>query len=175
MSEQYDAFGNPIGEPDESNQPEGPKWFREGLDKLSKQVKTLQEENASLKQEQRKAKISEALTAKGYAPQAASLYQGEPDQLDDWLGTHGAALAKLSAPEGGQGEGQQEQQAPQGPPPSTVPADQQVQMQQMAQAGTSDTAPPEGADEQMAAQIRSMSPEELSQFMAQQGNRYDWT
>jgi hypothetical protein len=169
----YDAYGNPLSGPQEPAPAQEPKWFRERMDKVSEQVKALQEENENLRRQRSQAQIREQFTAKGYAPEAASLYQGEPDKLDEWLGTHGAALAKTTP----SGDGSQAQpQVPPGPPASTVPADQQVQMQQMAQAGTQGVLPPQGTDKELAAQIAAaQTPEEFERIMRSQGNRLDWT
>lgn len=152
----------------ESQTPQGPKWFREGLDKLSSQVKELRAENEALKQAQVKEQVAEALKAKGYAPTAATLYTGTPDKLDDWLGAHGAALAKLP------GEGQEQgQEQPAGPPASTVPADGQDQMQRMAEAGASGVAPPQGTDREIAAALAAASTrEDFDKIMKAHGSAY---
>lgn len=172
----YDAYGNPIesgaGEP---SQEQGPKWFRDQMEKVSGQLKQLQEENQRLQREQAQAKVQEAFKAKGYTPEAAQLYQGEPTGVDDWLATHGNALARLPGTAGeepGESEGQQ---APQGPPQSSVPADLQAQMQAFAEAGTNGAAAPQGSDKELAAQIKNASPEEYARLMGQHGNRYNWT
>jgi hypothetical protein len=155
----------------ESQAPQGPKWFREGLDKLSSQVKELRAENEALKQSKVKEQVADTLKAKGYAPSAAELYTGAPDKLDDWLGTYGAALAKLP------GEGQEQDQGqPAGPPASTVPADDQAQMQRMAEAGTQGVAPPQGSEAELAAAIAATnSQEEFEKIMRAHGNRHTWT
>jgi len=159
-----------LGEANDQNQ-QGPKWFREGLAKLSGQVKALQEENDRLKADQKTAAVADALKAKGYAPQAASLFTGEPDQLDTWLTTNGGALARL-APEGEQQPGEQ---APSGPPASTVPADGQAQMQRMQEQGTQGVAPPQGSDAELAAAIKACeTPEQFEQLMKSHGSPYDW-
>lgn len=160
-----------LGETGDQQSQQGPKWFREGLAKLSGQVNELKAENDRLKAEKKQQAVGEALKAKGYAPQAAGLFTGEPDKLDDWLATNGGALARF-APEGEQlGE-----QAPSGPPASTVPADGQEQMQRMQEQGTQGVAPPKGSEAELAAAITACkSEEEFAQLMKSQGSPYDWT
>jgi hypothetical protein len=158
-----------LGETGASEQ--GPKWFREGLAKLSSQVKELQAENEALKAQQKQKAVADALAAKGYAPQAAGLYQGDPEKLDEWLTANGGALAKL--PQGEQQPG--EQQAPQGPPPTTVPADGQEQMQRMQEMGTQGVAAPQGTDAEIAAALKAaQSPEDFAKLMQSHGNPFDW-
>ncbi|WP_328631368.1 hypothetical protein [Streptomyces sp. NBC_00356] len=45
----------------------------------------LQAENKRLKEAQTRGEVENALKAKGYAPQAAGLFTGEPAKLDEWL------------------------------------------------------------------------------------------
>jgi hypothetical protein len=150
---------------------QGPKWFRDYMDKVSEQLKAIQAENERLKAEKKQQAVAEALRAKGYAPQAASLFQGEPDKLDEWLTANGAALAKLT-PEGGEQPGEP---APQGPPPSTVPADGQEQMQRMQEQGTQGVAPPQGTDNELAQALKAApSYEDFAKLMQAHGNPYDW-
>ncbi|MDT0442319.1 hypothetical protein [Streptomyces johnsoniae] len=151
-----------------------PKWFRDRMDKLSGEVSELKAENDRLKAEQRKSMVADSLRAKGFSPAGAQLYTGEPDKLDDWLSTHGAALAKLpTAPEGGQE--QQAQEQPAGPPQTTVQPQDQQAMQQFSEAGAG-AAPPAGSDAEMAAKIASLkTPEEYAEFMRTQGNAHDWS
>lgn len=155
------------------NQSQGPKWFREGLDKLSSQVNELKAENDRLKAEKKTAAVADALKAKGYAPQAAGLFTGEPEKLDDWLTANGGALAKL--PTDGQ-EQQGEQQTQTGPPPTTVPADGQAQMQRMAEQGTQGVAPPQGSDKEQAAAIAAIqNDEDFAKYMKANGSPFDWS
>jgi hypothetical protein len=150
--------------------PQGPKWFREGLDKLSGQVAELRAENAALRAEKTKSEVADALKAKGYAPQAAGLYQGDPTKLDEWLTANGGALARL--PEGEQAQGEA---TPQGPPASTIPADGQADMQRMQEQGVQGVAAPQGSDKELAAAIAAaQSNEELEALMRANGNRLDW-
>lgn len=159
----------------ENEQSKGPKWFREGLDKLSNQNKELREKIQSLEAEKAKTELADTLRAAGIDPGAAALYQGEPDKVDDWLNANKAWLKPLET--SGEGEQQEEQeQAPQGPPASTVPAEGQEQMQRMQEAGTQGVAPPAGSDKEAAAAIAALaSPEDLAAYMKSQGNPYDWS
>lgn len=155
----------------ESEQAQGPKWFREGLDKLSSQVKELRAENEALKAAKVKEQVADTLKAKGYAPSAAELFTGTPDKLDDWLTAHAAALAKLP----GEGQEQGEQQ-PAGPPASTVPADGQEQMQRMAEAGTQGVLPPQGSEAELVQRLKNASTlEEYTQIMRAAGNMHDFS
>jgi hypothetical protein len=161
-----------LGETNEQ-QAQGPKWFRDGLSKLSGQVNELKAENDRLKAAQVRGELENTLKAKGYAPQAAGLYQGDPAKLDEWLTANGGALAKLPSAEGEQGQG--EEQAPQGPPASTVPADGQAAMQRMQEQGTQGVAPPQGSDNELAAALKAaQTPEQFAQIMQSQGNQFDW-
>ncbi|MBA2951435.1 hypothetical protein [Streptomyces himalayensis] len=172
MSEYSFGYDETGAMPDlgETESQQGPKWFREGLAKLSGQVQELKAENDRLKAAQKRGQVEDALKAKGYAPQAAGLFSGDPNQLDEWLTANGGALAKLS-PEGEQpGE-----QAPQGPPTSTVPADGQEQMQRMQEQGTQGVAAPQGTEAELAAALRAaQTPEQFAQLMQSHGNPYDW-
>lgn len=151
--------------------PQGPKWFREGLDKLSSQVQELKAENDRLKAQQVRADVENTLKAKGYAPAAASLYTGAPDKLDDWLTVNGGALAKL-APEGQE----QGEVTPQGPPASTVPATDQAQMQRMQEAGTQGVLPPQGSEAELVQALKNAAtPAEFDQIMRANGSQHNWT
>jgi hypothetical protein len=151
--------------------PQGPKWFREGLDKLSGQVAELRAENAALKAQQARSEIENTLKAKGYAPQAAGLYQGDPTKLDEWLTANGGALARL--PEGEQTQGEV---TPQGPPASTVPADGQADMQRMQEQGVQGVAAPQGSDKELAAALAAaQTPEAFAELMRANGSQYDWS
>lgn len=160
-----------LGETNPQQSQQGPKWFREGLDKLSGQVKELQAENDRLKAAQQRSQVENALKAKGFAPQAAGLFKDDPAKLDDWLTANGGALARL-APEGEQ----QGEQAPSGPPASVVPADGQEQMQRMQEMGTQGVAPPQGSDKELAAAIAAcQTEEEYAQLMRAHGNQHDFS
>jgi hypothetical protein len=152
---------------------QGPKWFREYMDKVSGQLGELKAENDRLKTEKKQQAVADTLKAKGYSPAAASLFQGDPDQLDTWLSTNGAALAKLPSAEG---DGQGEQQTQQGPPTSTVPAEGQAEMQRMQEQGTSGAAAPQGTDNELAAALNAaLSYEDFAKLMQANGSPYDWT
>lgn len=156
----------------EAQQPQqGPKWFREGLEKLSGQVNELKAENDRLKAAQVRDQVADALKAKGYAPTAAGLYTGAPDKLDDWLTAHGGALAKLPA----EGQEQQTEETQQGPPATVVPADGQAALQRMQEAGQQGVAPPQGSDKELAASLASATPEQFAEIMRSHGNQHDWT
>lgn len=150
---------------------QGPKWFREGLAKLSGQVNELKARNDALEAEKKQRVVAETLKAKGYAPAAATLFTGAPDKLDEWLTANGGALAKL--PEGEQQQGETVTQ--QGPPASTVPADGQEQMRRMQEQGTQGVAPPAGTDNEIAAALNATNDfEAFTQLMKSHGNPYDW-
>ncbi|MFF4019996.1 hypothetical protein [Streptomyces sp. NPDC001843] len=151
---------------------QGPKWFREYMDKVSGQLKAIQAENEALKAEKKQQAVADALKAKGYAPQAAGLFSGDPAQLDEWLTANGGALAKLPA---APGEGEPGEQAPSGPPASTVPADGQEQMQRMQEQGTQGVAPPAGTDNEIAAALKAAGDyEAFAKLMQSHGSPYDW-
>lgn len=153
-------------------QPQGPKWFREGLAKLSGQVNELKAENDRLKAEKQQQAVADALKAKGFAPQAAGLFKDDPAKLDDWLTANGGALARLPQ----DGQEQLGEQAPSGPPASTVPADGQEQMQRMQEQGTQGVAPPKGTDNELAAAIAAcQTPEEFAKLMRSHGSPHDWS
>ena len=167
----YDDAGEMPGAGEPSTE-QGPKWFRQYMDKVSGQLGELKAENDRLKVAQQRSQLEDTLKAKGYNPQAAGLFTGEPAKLDEWLSANGAALAKLPA----QGEQQGEQQTQQGPPSSTVPADGQEQMQRMQEQGTQGMAPPQGSDKELAAAIAACETEEdFSKLMRSHGSQFDWT
>lgn len=166
-------------EPDETSElgeiPEaqGPKALRDHLKQISSQLKDLKADNDRLKAAQTRSELEDTLKAKGYAPQAAGLFTGTPDKLDDWLTANGGALAKLPAAPGEEGSGEQ---APAGPPASTVPASGQEQMQRMTEQGTQGVAPPQGSDKELAAALAACSTEEeFNKLMQSHGSPYDWS
>lgn len=157
-----DMAGEPSGQ-----DPQGPKWFREYMDKVSGQLKALQERNEQLEQVQRQTEVAESLKAKGYAPEAAKLFTGDPTKLDDWIGTYGAALAKTETAQEG-GESQAQVQA--GPPATVVSPESQAAMTAIAGAGTGGAGPLSG-DDQIAARLASANTEEeFAAVMREAGN-----
>lgn len=155
----------------DGQQSQGPKWFREGLAKLSGQVQELKAENDRLKQEKTRSELEKAFTAKGYAPQAAGLFTGDPAKLDEWLTVNGGALAKLPSTEGEQA-GEQTQQ---GPPASTVPAEGQEALQRMQEQGTQGVAAPQGTDNEIAASLKAAGDfEAFAKLMQSHGSPFDW-
>jgi hypothetical protein len=169
----YDDTDEQSGAGEQQSTEQGPKWFRSYMDKVSGQLNELQAENKALKEAQTRSDVEKALTAKGYAPQAAGLFNGEPAKLDEWLTANGGALAKLPSAEGEQQPGEE---TPAGPPASTVPADGQEQMQRMQEAGTQGVAPPQGSDKELAAALQAaQSPEDFAKLMQSHGNSYDWS
>jgi hypothetical protein len=174
MSEYGFGYADPDGTSDlgeTQDQQQGPKWFREGLANLSNQVKELKAENDRLKAAQQREQIAAALKTKGFAPQAAGLYQGEPNGLDDWLTANAPALAKLPAE--GEQSSEQEQGAPQGPPPSIVTPESQAALARMQAMGAGGAAAPSGGEQETVSRLQSMEdPEQFAQFMREQGNKF---
>ena len=161
------GFGEDDGEQSEpqGQEPQGPKWFRERMDKVSEQLKALQERNAQLEAAQRQTQVAEALKAKGYAPTAAQLFTGTPDKLDDWLGTYGAALAKADGEAVESGQGVQSTQ-------TVVTPESQAALAAHAAAGQDGAAALAG-DDQLAARLSAAtSMEELDQIMRDNGSKY---
>lgn len=150
-----------------------PKWFRDYMDKARQQNAAMREELDKLRAESRRTKVAQEFAAKGYDPAVAALYGGEPDKVDEWLGTHGALLAKR--PEGAESAQEGVEQAPAGPPASSVPPEVQAQMRQMSAAGTAGTAAPKGSEAELTAAIQAISsPEALAEFMRTQGSRFEF-
>lgn len=141
-----------------------PKFYRDYMDKVSKQLQVLQDKNDSLEKAQNQQAVKDALTAKGYAPQAAGLYTGSPDKLDDWLSANGAALAKTG------GEAVEPGQGVQGTPQTVVSPESQAAMQQMASAGVDGVAATSGEDQLNARLNAADSQEEFNAIMREAGN-----
>lgn len=142
-----------------------PKFYRDYMDKVSKQLQALQDKNDALEKVQNQQAVKDALTAKGYAPQAAGLYTGTPDKLDDWLAANGGALAKTGGETAGEaGEGVQ------GTPQSVVPAESQAQMTAFSAAGSGAASALSGEDALNARLQAAQTQEELAQIMREQGN-----
>ena len=167
MSETYG-----FGAEDELSEPApdaavAPKFYRDYMDKVSKQLQALQDRNDALEAAQRQQAVREALTAKGYAPEAANLYTGKPEGLNDWLAANAAALAKTggeAAIEAGQGV--------QGTPQTVVSPEDQAALERMAAAGQGG-APALAGDAQLAARVAAATTlEELEAIEREQGSRY---
>lgn len=141
-----------------------PKFYRDYMDKVSKQLQALQDKNDALEKAQNQQAVKDALTAKGYAPQAAGLYTGSPDKLDDWLSANGAALAKTG------GEAVEPGQGVQGTPQTVVSPESQAAMQQMASAGVDGVAATSGEDQLNARLNAADSQEEFNAIMREAGN-----
>jgi len=168
----FDADGNPIDQNDlgvqQVQQNKNP--LRDHLKRVEDQLKVLQEQNAGLLAQQRQNTIADAFQAKGYAREAAGLYQGDPAKLDEWLTTYGPMLSTQPADTSAQGAGAQQG----GAPASTVPAEGQAALQQMQQAGLH-AAAPQGTDaEQIAAMRATQDPQALMQYLQSQGNQHYW-
>lgn len=167
------------GDPDDgqgsgrgAGQDQGPKWFRDYMDKANQQIKTLTDALESERAEKQAVKIASAFQEKGYAPSAAALYTGTPDQLDAWLETHGSALARSDQqpPAAPPVPGEMQQQPTGGLPPA-VQADLH-RMQQMGQA--SSLAGGQSSDDQLAAALAATSsPEEFLQVAQAHGWQYN--
>lgn len=153
------------GEPQLQEQ-QGPKWFREQMEKVSGQLGELKAENDRLKETQRQTQVAEALKAKGYAPQAAGLFTGDPTKLDDWLSANGAALAKTGTEGAEQG-----QEGVQGTPQTVISPESQAALQQMAAAGQGGAAALSGDDQLTARLNAAQSREELVAIMRESGSQ----
>lgn len=169
MSEMY-GFGEESTEqaPDAAV---APKFYRDYMDKVSKQLQALQDKNDALEKVQNQQAVKDALTAKGYAPQAAGLYAGKPEGLDDWLTANAGALAKLPVAEGEEPAGE-ELVTPAGVPQSIVTPESQAELARMQAMGTSGVAAPQGSDKELAARIDAMDEPQFDEFMRSQNNRF---
>jgi hypothetical protein len=152
----------------QGQQGQEPKWFRDYMTKSAQENKELKDQLAALQQVNDRNTVADALAAKGYDRSAAALYTGDPTKVDDWLTTAGPLLAKQPPATAGAGAGQ----GPGGTPASTIPPDGQAQMQALQAAGTQNVAPPAGAEAEQVAQMSAMnSAEELTAFLAANGNQ----
>jgi len=139
-----------------------PKWFREYMDKTSQELKDLRQKVAQ-------QDVAEALKAGGYDPGAASLFQGDPAKVNDWLTANGAFLAKAGSAEPAVEQGQQ----PAGPPATVVTPESQAALARMQNAGAEGAAAPLGSDQEMAAKLAAcQTVEELDALMKANGNKY---
>lgn len=158
-----------FGEDDGLTEPQGqgekePAWFRSRMDKVSEQMKALQERNDALETAQRHTQVAEALKAKGYATTAAELFKGKPEELTDWLGTYGAALAKTDGTAVETGQGVQSTQ-------TVVSIESQAAMQTMASAGVDGAASALSGEDQLLARINAANTEEeFNAVMREAGN-----
>jgi len=166
----YDENGNDLVAQQAAQQQKG-NPLRDQLKRVEDQLKALQDQNAELAADRRRNQVADALQAKGYEREAAGLYAGDPNKLDDWLGTYGTMLAKAPTDTSGQGQAGQGT----GAPASTVPADGQAALQQMQQAGMN-AAGPQGTEAEQIAQMRqTQTPEALMEFLKGQGNPYNFS
>jgi len=141
--------------------------LRDHLKKVEEQNSELLKVVQALQAENRQAKITSQLQAKGYDPAVAALYgDREPEKLDEWLTSVGPLLAKKPDPMGSEGTNQGQG----GSPASTVPAEGQAAMQQLQQVGNM-AAPPQGTEAEQIAQMRNaQDPQALMQYLQSQGN-----
>lgn len=148
----------------------GPKWFRDYMEKTSKQMKALTDELDQRRERDRREQVAETLKSKGYAPSAASLYEGDPTKVDEWLTRYGDALARQTAPEGEP----EPQQRHAGPPQTTISPTGQEQMQRLQSASIEGTGPLIGGDNELAASLAAArTPEEFQKIAATAGWKYD--
>lgn len=167
-----DESGNPgpnLGEQPPADA--GPKWFRDYMETVSKQVKDMSEELKALRHKDVRASLSAKFEAEGIAPGAANLYQGDPEKVDDWIKANKDFLAKTAAaaPEGEQPEAGQG--APEAPATSVVPPEGQEAIARMQAAGVGGVASPRGSEQELAASITATSSrEELAAIFEANGN-----
>lgn len=161
------GFGEETEQTEQQGQVAAPRWFRERMDEVSETLKGLKAENERLKAAQQKQEVEKALTAKGYAPQAAGLYTGTPDKLDDWLSANGAALAKTD------GSAVDSDQGVQGTPQTVVSPESQAQQAAFAAAGQGAASAAASSEDQLIARLKNASSlEELEAIEREQGSRY---
>jgi hypothetical protein len=160
--EQGDEINPPVPEPNQTI-----KALRAKADADSQALKEMREELNRLRQRARQADVAEVLKSKGYDPDAAKLYQGEPDKVDEWLTSYGSLLAKTPA-----GGAAVEPVTPQGPPASTVSAESQAEFQRMQTAGGEETAPLGSQDELAAALRATTNPADFQKVAQANGWNY---
>jgi hypothetical protein len=153
------------GEPQTQGDPD-PKGFRKWMGEVSKTLEELRAENDRLKAAQQKQEVAEALSAKGYAPQAAGLYTGTPDKLDDWLSANGAALAKADGGAVEQGQGVQ------GTPQTVVSPESQSSQAAFSAAGSGAASGLSGDDQLVARMNAAQTQDELDTILRENGNRF---
>lgn len=149
----------------EPSQAPEPKWFRDYMEKTSKEMKQLRQKLAV-------KDVEEALKSKGFAPSAAALYQGDPAKVDEWLSAHGQSLAKIPGTETSVSETEEPAQ-PAGPPQSIVSPESQAALARMQAAGGEGQAAPMGSDQDLAAKIAACAtPDEFAALMRANGSQY---
>lgn len=155
---------------DGQGQDQGPKWFREYMDKANQQIASLNAKLEAAETKERQAEIATVFASKGFNPAAATLYQGTPDKVDEWLERHGAALARSD-------NQQQDGNRPPGemPPAGGLDPSAQADLQKMQQMGPQgSTAPGASSDDDLAAALRATnSPEEFAKVARAHGWQYD--
>ncbi len=130
--------------PQPSSEEQSPKWFRDYMKKSQAELQELRSKLAA-------KEVAEQFQAKGFDPAAATLYQGDPAKVDEWLTAHGGLLAKRPGAEEREPEQQTQQQ---GPPASTVSSDHQEQLQRMQAAGNGQ-APSQGTEADVSAALNA--------------------
>lgn len=156
--------GNPFQQEDDAPVQQPPAWYRQAMDKMSEQQRELRSQVERLTQENNRNKVADVLESKGFSRSAAALYQGEPEKVDEWLTQYGSSLARA------------DQQAPAatpvqpGPPQSTVPAEGQAAMQQMADAGAGGVVSMASDDDMAAALAAASGPEDFTKI----AQAYGW-
>lgn len=125
-----DAWGYDDNEQTEPGHNDGPKALREAYKAQKAQNDAILAELAEIKQERAKEKLSSVFSELG-VPDAAKLYQGEPDpeKARAWAESMRAAF----------GSGAQGTPGSVPPPAPTLDASTQQQFQQMSEAGQSGT------------------------------------
>lgn len=139
-----------------------PKWYRDHMEKTSREM-------TELRQQLAKRDVAEALKAGGYDPGAASLFQGDPAKVNDWLTANGSFLAKVGSAEPVVEQGQQ----PAGPPATVVTPESQAALARMQSAGVEGAAAPLGSDQEMAAKVAACNnDDELNALLKANGNKF---
>lgn len=153
-------------------QEQSPKWFRDYMAQAQQQNKALMDQVQALTAEKRQTELADSFEAKGYHRSVASLYSGDPDKVDEWLGAHGNALARVS--------GQQDQRPPGDTGPAgaaqapAVPPSVQADLQRMQQMGPAGANAPGGSsdDDLAAALAATTNPDEFLQVAKAHGWQY---
>jgi hypothetical protein len=152
-------------EPDPSK---APGWYRDKMEKDSKALADMRAEIDALRAESRQSKVTQELVARGYAPGAAALYNGDPDKVEDWLTANAAYLVKTEP------QSYAQQTAQGGAPASTVSTNSQETQQRMNAAGVDGNGQVLSGDDAIAAALRATNtPEEFQQVARAHGWNYD--